>query len=185
MNHHAVHYVLEGILGVALIGVIALGWHGRGELAQLEARKPVTVVQHPPAMSFGFNGTQPKPLKGTWPVLGEAKTIALGEALAKSAPAADSHLPPVQATIFCAGERCRDLMADIDDAFQIAGWTSDEDDQVVAGDEDGIMVGPPGSAATALGQAFSDAGLPVKIVKMNVRGDLGVIIGRKPVETKQ
>lgn len=68
-------------------------------------------------------------------------------------------LGPTKVTIFCPSPLCT----------------------VLANDDAGIMVGPPGPKADALAKALQDAGLgPVTIVPMHVGGDLGIIIGKRP-----
>jgi hypothetical protein len=123
----------------------------------------------------------PKPHPGTWPGLGETKTIALGESL-RGLVLPDAS-GPVKVVVFCTTKKCEDLEADLDDAFQIAGWTDDEESQVIVGpDEDGILVGPPGPAADALMAGLAAAGVgPAKIGPMNTgASNVGVIIAKRP-----
>ena len=82
--------------------------------------------------------------------------------------------------IFCGGDRCKGLEADIDDAFQIAGWPDDEESESIGSGEDGVMIGPAGPKAEALAAAIAAAKVgPVKIVPMSVGDhDVGLIIGR-------
>lgn len=170
-GHHLAHYVLEAALAAVVAAVVVL--HG-GDIKRLAARKPVEVVTPAPAF-MGFNGTGPKALKGTWPGLGQDKTIALGEALQK--------LPVSKAVIFCAGERCRDLMADIDDAFQIADWDDIEEDQFMGATETGFLVGPAGPLTDSVITALRNVGIPAELEPQlaNSKGaDIAILIGHQP-----
>jgi hypothetical protein len=115
-----------------------------------------------------------------WPVLGEKKTIDLGEAISKISP------DKVQKVIlFCANATCQNLRTDIDDAMQIAFWQSTFEDRPVDSEaEKGISVGPPGKKALALAKAIEKTtGIPVTIVPIDKPDgspidEIGVIIGK-------
>lgn len=135
---------------------------------------------HPPLQvvsSTGF-GASPygvsaaKISRFEWPSLGMDKTIALGEAL--------KSLPEQKVTLFCGGLNCQNLRTDIDDALQIAGWSSTFEDRPVDSEsETGVFVGPPGEAAGHLIQTLKIAtGIDARPVDVgNVTG-LAVIIGK-------
>ena len=166
-KHDKAHYAIAALLLVLICGAL---WGER----ILEARRSVSIV-HQSGGGFGFaETTVPKKLRpGEWPALGQDKTIAIGDGL--------QVLGPTKVTIFCPSPLCTVLEADLDDAMQIAGWSDEEESQVLANDDAGIMVGPPGPKADALAKALQDAGLgPVTIVPMHVGGDLGIIIGKRP-----
>jgi hypothetical protein len=170
-GHHLAHYVIAGVLAVA--GGAAL-WVEHGRVSEVQARPPV-VVYHPAPGGSSIAESAPRPNRFAWPSLGEQGTIQLGEALQKAGPA--------KVIIFCASEHCKDLEADIDDAFQIAGWADQEEGQVlVNGEEEGFIVGPPGAKADALKAGLGLVGLgPIAVAPMNVRGaDVGLIIAKRP-----
>ena len=158
-GHHVAHYAIAAVLAVVA---------GSGYWTATHEPKAVQITHVDP--SVGFAEAAPKPIRGAWPGLGQDKTIKLGEALQK--------LGPAKVTIFCTSERCKVLMSDLDDAFQIAGW-DDEEETSVMGDGVGLMVGPPGPKADgfreALGKVVSG---PITVVDMRVDTDLGLFIGK-------
>lgn len=181
-RHDIAHYSAAAFL-LGAFGVLA--WH--------EAHQPPRVTIQRNGESFGFSPVTPAGGTGTiagdfgpntiitikldryWPALGEAATIKLGEAMA-----AIGH---ARAKVFCSSDLCKALGADIDDAMQIAGWDATPEPNVFGGSEDGILVGPPGNMGNALAMAISMAlpGFEVRIIDMKVSGDVGIIIGKKPI----
>jgi hypothetical protein len=160
------HY---GIAALLVVGVAFLGWHWAKDVrTQVNVTKPG---------GFGFAEmvrAKASKVRGTWPELGQDKTVKLGEALKAAGPA--------KVVIFCPGDACKALMADIDDAFQIAGWSDEEETSPLAVGEAGLMIGPDGPKADALKAALVDVGLaPVRYVPANPQNaDLYLIIGKKP-----
>lgn len=172
-GHDKAHYAMgaAALLGVALI----FGGNYVDDHRTKKADKaPITFVHQGGTVSFAEAG--PKPNRFAWPVLGQEKTTRLGERLGNAGP--------TKALLFCGGENCKGLEADLDDAFQIAGWTDDEESTAVlmGGGGEGLLVGPPGPKAEALRAALTDVGLgPVEVVRMNVRDfDVGLIIAKRP-----
>ena len=133
-------------------------------------------VDHPapPAVHGEVN-----PGRLDWPVLGEAKTIALGEAM--------HGVKPGKVTLYCASPSCVELRKDLDDAFQIAQWDADSEDRLVDSEaEHGIFVGPPGDEAQNLIVQLEKVGLHAQEVGITddsghpIQG-LGIIIGKSGV----
>lgn len=118
-----------------------------------------------------------KPSRFDWPVLGQDKTIALGEEIARSRP--------VKITVYCSTTTCNSLARDLDDAFQIADVPSTlESRQVDSEQDEGVFVGPPGDAAEFVVASLKKAtGIDATIVGItdekgkNIEG-VGVIIGK-------
>jgi hypothetical protein len=113
-------------------------------------------------------------VKGAWPQLDQAKTIALGDALRQAGT--------FKATVFCSSDRCKALASDIDDALQIAGWADDFESGAFGDSEDGLLIGPPGVAADAMLNGLVKAvgnAAGIRVVEMKVHGDVGVIIGKR------
>lgn len=153
-------------LVIGIIGIIAVGVdHARLGRAEATVKLLSSKLE---ALAVG----PVRSVRGSWPALGQEKTIVLGEALKGTA----------KVTIFCPDASCVDLRDDLDDAFQIAGWESTFSSTVMLGDDDvGLLVGPPGEAANALGSALAIAtGSSVMVIPMKVYGDLGIIIGKRP-----
>jgi hypothetical protein len=115
-----------------------------------------------------------------WPVLGEARTIALGEAMHGAKPG--------KVILYCASPACVELRKDLDDAFQIAQWDADFEDRLVDSEaEHGIFVGPPGDEAQNLIAQLEKVGLSAKEVGITDDGGhpiqgLGIIIGKSGVK---
>lgn len=114
-----------------------------------------------------------------WPVLPQARVIAMGEALQGAGK-------PSTVTIVCDGAECEDVRHDLDDAFQIAGWSTvfgSSSGFFGAGSVDGILVGGKSSATLAvLVPALRDAvGVEIAAASdMSLTTDVGIVIGRRP-----
>lgn len=166
-RHDKAHYFLSGALLLLLIVTISLEHNSR---LRNEARFAATANR----VANLVPGQVRKIVKGSWPGLGQTKTIALGEALAG---------PPLKVALFCGGSECQDIRADVDDALQIAGWTGEFETAFFGGDETGLLIGPPGSSADKFAAALSIAtSAPAKIVGMRLPNgaDVGVIFARAP-----
>jgi hypothetical protein len=109
-----------------------------------------------------------------WPSLGMDKTIVLGEALKK--------LGTHDATIYCGNPDCRDLMHDVDDALQIAGWDSDfYQDGSPASLPPGLYVGPKGAEGVEdVAAAIATAtGVTPQIIP-TVPGRIAIVLAKRP-----
>lgn len=165
-NHDKAHYAIAATLFGLLIwhvGLTASSSRLRSAEVKVTAAKIDRVVA----------GASRKTVKGAWPSLGQAKTIAIGEALG---------LPARTVALFCSSIECSDLREDLDDALQIAGWTGVFEGQAMMGDEVGLFIGPPGPAATALAAAIVPVLGPVTLVPMRLPegAEVGIIFCKKP-----
>lgn len=154
INHTKVHYA---------IGVAALGLGLYGATAR---NVPHNVVIAPPGQAETM-----KPSHHAWQGIGQAKTIALGDALAEKVG---------KVTIYCASPDCRALELDLDDAMQIAGWKASFEDRQVDSEQDiGLFVGPPGKAAEELADTIGKTtGIKPVIVGIDGSDGTGIIIGK-------
>lgn len=179
-GHDKVHYVVAAVL-VAAIAIGAWVIHkDEGRLASLAQIAPASSV---PQATFGFGEATAKQMRAgriaarsAWPALTSLQVITIGDALK------NSGIAKAKVEIFCAADTCKSLEADIDDAFQLAGWDDDfEGSPALGADEVGLLIGPPGNVADALKAALT-AVMPtvsVRIVPLKADGDAGIIIGRR------
>lgn len=167
-RHHITNYVIGGAALVLAGGALVYASKNTGKLT--DQVDQITAAAH--------TGVALPVPRNSWPALGQAKTIALADALKK--------LPtPKMVNIWCPDLSCRALAADIDDAFQIAGWKDDDQpERIESNDEIGIAVGPPGTEALklsyALGEVINFDHTPTRIVDMPPGSPLSVIIGKLP-----
>lgn len=152
LNHNIAHYVIGG---AAII------------LAGAAVMKPAPAPIHEAAVH-----QVQKPSRMDWASLGQDKTIALGDELKGVAPG--------QVTLFCSAPFCHDFQADLDDAFQLAGWDSQFETRFVDSEgERGLFVGPPGPDADNLAAAIASAtGIIPSIVPIDGITGVGIIIGK-------
>lgn len=156
-GHDWAHYGI-GALAIILVGSVNQNVAGRID--------KLTAAQH--------QGIAVPAPRNAWPVVKPDAVIALGESL-------KLQTPPPSVEIWCPEISCQAMAADIDDAFQIAGWDSDFNAmRIDANDDQGVSVGPPGAAATTLAAALAKAVGPVHVVDMPPGTPLSVIIGRRP-----
>jgi hypothetical protein len=127
------------------------------------------------ALDFAVNHATPVASHNAWTSLTSDQTIALGEAI-KALNYDDG------VTLYCSTIECVTLRNDLDDAFQIAGWSTDFESREVESESDlGVAVGPPGKTANKLATIIvNKTGLPVSVVDIDLKQGLGVIIGKKP-----
>ncbi len=150
------------------------------QYCEVANKTPLPPYRPSAAVPFTGNGDGAIPLASkasryAWPALGMDKTIALGEALAKT--------PHSRVIIWCPGTDCTELQADLDDAFQIAGWTTDWDRRRVdSNDEVGLFVGPPDEHAQALADAIeATTGLRVTVTDApRFDATINLYIGKRP-----
>lgn len=162
MTHHdKIHYGLTGILALIVVALTTHAVNVDTKLRHIGAAMPHQTV-----------GT-PK-LRIAWEGIGQEKTIALGEAVQKIQGVN-------KVMIFCPGLDCQSLASDIDDAMQIAGWSSDFERRAVDSESDkGIFVGPKTNPqAQDLKRALEAAGLPVELTNIDGIDGLGIIIGKR------
>jgi hypothetical protein len=152
INHNVAHYVIGG---AALM------------LASYGTLTPASAPVHEAAIH-----QVQKPSRFDWASLGQEKTESLGGAL--------KAIPPGKVTIYCSAPSCHDLQLDLDDAFQLAGWSADFEGRYVDSEgEKGIFVGPPGPSAETLAAALAKTtGLEATIVQIDGIEGVGIIIGK-------
>jgi hypothetical protein len=153
INHTVAHYVIGGA-ALALAGFASV---------HTKAPELIPAAMHETVRASRFD----------WPGLGQDKTIALGDAM--------KDLPPGKVTIFCSRLSCHELRLDLDDAFQLAEWTTEFEDGAVESEANtGLFVGPPGKGADVLAAALKVAtGVEPKIVPIDGIEGVGIIIGKK------
>lgn len=168
INHTATHYLLAA---VALSGVAVSYDHHPKEILV-----PTAVTQQVTNIKVGAHD---------WPILGEEKTIRLGEAFNTVGNKIEKDNGVRKVTLFCSSISCMNLRNDVDNAFQIGWWDREFEDRFVDSEaENGISVGPPGKFADQLALEIGrETGVQVKTVPITkddgspIDG-LGVIFGK-------
>jgi hypothetical protein len=157
-GHDIAHYVIGG--AAVLLAVL-------GHNASNTRMDKLTATQH--------QAVQVPAPRNAWPAIKPDDVVALGESL-------KSQNKPAAVEIWCPEISCQALAADIDDAFQIAGWDSDFNSmRIDSNDDQGVSVGPDDARARGLADLLGKAlGQHVGVVDMPPGTPLSVIIGHRP-----